>query len=124
MAKVQIKITDHTGNVKKTLNSRLATAFEAIGAQAMTNAIKLVPVDTGRLKNSLAWATHENNGGGSDPLATPEEHSVYIGTNVEYAAVQEYGDFNHTVGQKHYLRDAAANHVDDYIDIISMILKK
>lgn len=124
MAKITVKIeNDHTDEILRTLNDRMAVALQAIGAECTTYAQKDCPVDTGRLRNSIAWATDKNNGGGdSSPQATPEENTVYIGSNVEYAAVQEYGDFHHTVGKKHFLRDAAATHADHYKSILKAAL--
>lgn len=127
MAKVNATITkvkDHSPEVLKLIDEKLNVAFQSIGAEAVTYAIGDVPVDTSRLKNSLTWATAKQTGGGNDkPMATPEDKSVYIGTNVEYAVYQEYGDYNHTVGKKHFLRDAAANHVDHYKAILEAALK-
>ena len=51
------------------------------------------------------------------------EHSVYIGSNVEYAIPVEYGDAKHDVGKKHFLKDAATNHNDQYKEIMKLALK-
>ena len=51
------------------------------------------------------------------------EHSVYIGSNVEYALDVEYGDKNHKTGKKHFLKDAATNHNDQYKEIMKLALK-
>ena len=57
--------------------------LQAIGEDAAETAAQKAPVDTGRLKNSISWATPALYGGGdSIPQATPEKNSVYIGTNV------------------------------------------
>ena len=59
---------------------------------------------------------------------TPEEpngkKAVYIGTNVEYAQKQETGNYKHTTGAAHFLRDAAATHGDEYKRIAEIQLKK
>ena len=47
---------------------------------------------------------------------------VVIGTNVEYAEAQEYGDFNHTVGGKHFLKNAATAHGAEYKRITKQIM--
>lgn len=52
-----------------------------------------------------------------------DEHSVYIGSNVEYAIGVEYGDKAHKVGKKHFLKDAATNHNDQYKEIMKLALK-
>ena len=51
------------------------------------------------------------------------EHSVYIGSNVEYAIAVEYGDKRHDTGKKHFLKDAATNHDDQYKEIMKLALK-
>lgn len=51
------------------------------------------------------------------------EHSVYIGSNVEYAIAVEYGDKRHDTGKKHFLKDAATNHNDQYKEIMKLALK-
>lgn len=122
---VSIKIeNDHTDDVLKALKEKVPIALEAIGAEAATYAQKDCPVDTGRLRNSIAWAVKGKSGSGdSKPKAQPEENTVYIGSNVEYAAAQEYGDYSHRVGKKHFLRDAAANHTDHYKAVLEAALK-
>lgn len=64
------------------------------------------PVDTGRLRNSMAYATSEDN------------KTVYVGTNVEYAIYVEEGSsradygFGKGVGA-HMLRNAVMDVQDD-----------
>lgn len=125
MAKISVSVTDHTPEVLSALASQVEQGLKAIGAQAETYAKKECPVDTGRLRNSIAWATSTDNDGRDDsrPKATPEEKTVYIGTNVEYAVYVEYGDQNHKTGKKHFLKDAAANHGDHYKRIMKSALK-
>ena len=64
-------------------------------------------------------ATHEDY----TPLGTPEENTVYIGTNVEYAPYVEYGNQAHTTGKNHFIKDASANHGDQYKKIMEAALK-
>jgi phage gpG-like protein len=66
-------------------------------------------VDTGRLRNSISHEVVEND--------------VYIGTNVEYAPYVEYGEYKHTTGKNHFLRDAATNHSEHYKKIMEAALK-
>jgi phage gpG-like protein len=83
--------------------------LEAIGVMAESHAKENCPVDTGRLRNSIS---NEVSG-----------ETVYIGTNVEYAAKMELTDMNHKVGQAHFLRDAATTHNDQYKSIMETALK-
>ena len=131
MPKIDIRIDDHSKEVLAKLKSVVPLALKAVGVEAVTYAQKNCPVDTGALRNSIAWAVIDDTGGHpqegagepSTPKAKPEWNSVYIGSNLEYAPVQEYGDYAHKVGQKHFLRDAAANHSDHYKEILEAALK-
>lgn len=84
-------------------------ALEKIGLTAEGYAKQEVPVDTGRLRNSI---THQ---------VINDEKATIIGTNVEYAIYVELG----TSRQKAqpYLLPAAENHVDQYRDILKKELE-
>lgn len=55
--------------------------------------------------------------------AEPEKTAVYIGSNVKYAPANEFYDMNHKTGKAHFLRDAVAQHTDQYKEIIKAALK-
>ena len=62
---------------------------------------------------------------GTAPTDPPDRQAVYIGTNVEYAKKQETGDsLHHTVGKAHFLRDAVANHADEFKRVAEKQLRK
>ena len=46
-------VEDHTDEVIEELGLAIARALEAIGIEAESDAAKLCPVDTGRLRNSI-----------------------------------------------------------------------
>ena len=106
---MQIRIDDYSEDVKRAVAEALKKGLEMVGLQGEKHAKALCPVDTGNLRNSI---TH-----------TTDEDSAYIGTNVEYAPYVEYGDYRHTTGKNHFLRDAAANHGDHYKAIMEAVLK-
>lgn len=128
---VDVKIDDHIVDVMKALGDKLPLALKAVGTEAVTYAQKECPVDSGRLRNSIAWAIKGETSGRkmpgegepSKPKQSPEENVLYIGSNVEYAAAQEYGDFAHKVGKKHFLRDSIATHQDHYKAIMEAALR-
>lgn len=128
---IGVRVEDHSAEVLADLSEKMSVALASIGAEAVRYADAEVPVDTSRLKNSLSWATSEDsNSNGSPhkpkdgkPNKKPEKNTVYIGTNVEYAVYVEYGDQNHKVGKKHFLRDAMANHGNHYKAILEAALK-
>ena len=61
---------------------------------------------------------------GTAPDDPPNQKGVYIGSNVKYAKKQEEGDYKHTSGASHFLRDAAATHGDEYKRILEIQLSK
>ena len=106
-----VKIIDHSDEVIAAMKDKVLLGLKSIGAEAEGYAKDDCPVDTGRLRNSIANEVVDS------------ENAVYIGTNVEYAPYVEYGDYKHTTGKNHFLRDAAANHGDHYKAIMEAALK-
>lgn len=134
---MEIKVTDNSQIFKNAKNEAVSRALEAIGLTAERHAKEKCPVDTGRLRNSITHATKDHGGqevysdnhghqfSGGSAKGNPEENAVYIGTNVEYAQRQETGtSLHHQVGQAHFMRDAAANHGDEYKRIALIQLTK
>lgn len=62
---------------KKIQDDQLTKILTISGELVLSDATRLVPVDTGRLKSSLNYVVNDD--------------SVTIGTNVEYAKKMEYG---------------------------------
>lgn len=107
----RIEVNDYSEEVLKAMRSQVLVALKAIGNEAEGYAKDECPVDTGRLKNSIA------------NKVVDDDYEVQVGTNVEYAAKQEFGDYHHKVGKKHYLRDSIANHGDHYKAILKAALE-
>lgn len=128
-----IVFEDHSDEVLAAMQDAAARALEKCGLTAEGYAKKLAPVDTGNLRNSI---THK---------VDPDEPSVYIGTNVEYAPYVELGtgkyvtggrptpwtyqddkgNWHMTHGQRAqpYLKPAVADHAQTYRNIIDDELK-
>ncbi|MGN0683748.1 MAG: HK97-gp10 family putative phage morphogenesis protein [Oscillospiraceae bacterium] len=104
---MEIKFTDNSAKVLEALEKAKNNALEAIGITAEKYAKEKTPVDTGRLRNSIAHAT--------------DDDSAYIGSNVEYAPYVELG----TAKQKanHMLQQAAQNHTSEYKKLAQEALK-
>ena len=124
---VDIRIgKDNSKEVIDAVNQKIPAILGAVGAEAVTYAQGECPVDTGVLRNSIAWATTRETAGHlmagegvpSVPKGRPDEKSVYIGTNTEYGVYVEYGNKPHKTGKSHFLRDSVANHQDHYEEII------
>ena len=89
---------DNTDEVLAALKRAKKRGLEAIGLTAEGYAKKDTPVDTGRLRNSIAHAV--------------ESDAAYIGTSTSYAPFVELG----ARGRKgvHMLQRAATEHTDEY----------
>lgn len=110
-------VIDNSNKAISAMKSQLQTGLMACGTISEGYAKGNSPVDTGRLRNSIAWAVKEKHSSGGDrdtPLSVPKEAEVYIGTNVDYAQEQEFKSMNHRVGKAHFLRDSISTHIDEY----------
>ena len=89
---------DNTDEVLSALGKAKKRGLEAIGLAAEGHAKKITPVDTGRLRNSIAHAV--------------EDDAAFIGTNTSYAIFVETG----ARGRKgvHMLQRAATEHAAEY----------
>lgn len=148
MAKIQgLRITmDRRPEVLKAMKEQVEQGLAAIGLEAEKYAKGDCPVDTGRLRNSITYVTSkhqgtpneggfERKGGGTPDSAKPEDYtplakpdkddlSMYLGTNVEYAEAVEFRDMTHQTGKAHFLRDAVADHKDQYKEIMRAALNR
>ena len=100
----------------------------AIGMRAVTYTHRPkkrggTPVDTGRLRNSIAWATASQGGGGTDapPGGGADDRTVVIGTNVKYGEAVEEGTSKRKPA--HMLRNALIDGSDEYARIMEASLK-
>nr|DAI29703.1 MAG TPA: putative tail component [Caudoviricetes sp.] len=106
---MDVKLTSHKEEAIEALNAAVLKALEECGLLGEGYAKKLCPVDTGRLRNSIAHTVRE------------DEQAAYIGTNVEYAPHVELG----TVRQRAqpYLKPAVADHAAQYKRIINKAMR-
>jgi len=122
-----MEIKDNSAEVIAAMKDKVEQAWAAVGETAAARAADVAPVDTGRLKNSISWATEHFDGGrdaDSTPLERPEPNNCYIGTNVEYAQYQEYGTST-GVRAKHFLQYGANSSFGDYAKrMLENILKQ
>ena len=98
---------DNTDEVLAALKMAKKRGLEAIGLTAEGHAKKETPVDTGRLRNSIAHAV--------------ESDAAYIGTSTSYAPFVELG----ARGRKgvHMLQRAATEHADEYKKLMEDSMK-
>ena len=125
---MKVDYKDNSQQILSALEKGKHNALTAIGATAETHTKENITadklVDTGRLRNSITYATGDYLGIGtytdnkkkkySDAKArnTPKDDEVAIGTNVEYAAYTELG--TEKITAHHYLKRAVTEHQDEY----------
>lgn len=113
-----IILEDNRQYVVEAIDRALAEAMDDIGAAMQSHAQQLCPVDTGRLRNSI---TYRLGGGGYDfpgygAEVSASEHSVSVGSDVEYAAYVELGT-SRTRAQP-FLRPAAEAFAGEYRSMV------
>ncbi len=134
-----VDFIDNGGKVKEEFLEKVQVALAIIGENAEGYAKEGCPVATGRLRNSITYATtmihsegntnkHKDGPTDASPEdyathATPEENALYIGTNVEYAPYVEFKEYRHETGGAHFLRNAATDHNDEYKKLAMQVLK-
>ena len=133
---IDVTITDNSKEVLAALEQSATAALEACGNQAVSHAKSNITsagrVDTGALRNSMNHLV--------------EDDTCYVGTNQEYAIYNEMGtgiyadgggrqtpwayqdakgEWHMTRGMKpiHFLKDAIADHANEYRSIIEQHLK-
>lgn len=136
MARVaSVQLIDHSAEVLQAMREQVILGLNAIGQEAEGYAKDETPVDTGRLRNSIAHKVVE------------DEKAVYIGTNVEYGIYVEYGTgiyadngqgrktpwfyvddkgqghYTHGMKPRHFLKKAVTEHNDHYGSIMEAALK-
>ena len=132
-----IKFTSNVNDILSALENGKRNALTAIGATAETHTKENITadklVDTGRLRNSITYATGDYSGIGtytdnnkkkySDAKArnTPKDDEVAIGTNVEYAPYLELG--TKKIAAHHYLKRAVTEHKDEYKKLTVQAIK-
>ena len=125
---MKVDYKDNSQQILSAMEKGKRNALTAIGSSAETHTKENITadklVDTGRLCNSITYATGDYSGIGtytdnnkksySDATArnTPKDDEVGIGTNVEYAAYTELGTQH--IAAHHYLKRAVTEHQDEY----------
>lgn len=124
----EFKLKSNRKEVLRGSEEAVERGLAAIGMRAVTYTHRPkerggTPVDTGRLRNSIAWATASQGGGGTDtPLGGgADDRTVIIGTNVEYGEIVEEGTSNRKPA--HMLRNALTDGSDEYARIMEAALK-
>ena len=124
----KFKLKSNRKEVLRGSEEAVERGLAAIGMRAVTYTHRPkerggTPVDTGRLRNSIAWATASQGGGGTDAPSGggADDRTVIIGTNVEYGEIVEEGTSKRKPA--HMLRNALTDGSDEYARIMEAALK-
>ncbi len=136
---IKTSFKDNSDAVRREFQKKVQLALKLIGEAAVGYATEDSPIDTGRLRNSLTYATATkigvagnsavNEAQDSTPRSLPPDNVVCIGTNVEYAKYVEFNEKakhdppEHGGGKAHFLRDAVMRHKGEYKDYAKKTLK-
>ena len=120
---VEVKFSSKKDDVTKIAHDDILAWLAAVGEDAAHTAAEKAPVDTGRLKNSISWATQQAHGSGDAPHGMPEKNTVYIGSNVPYAPYQEFGTSRGIAG-KHFIQFGTVAHANEYGRLLEQIMKQ
>ena len=127
-ATFDFKLKSNRKEVLRGSEEAVERGLAAIGMRAVTYTHRPkerggTPVDTGRLRNSIAWAAASQGGGGTDaPVGGgADDRTVIIGTNVEYGEFVEEGTSKRKPA--HMLRNALTDGSDEYARIMEAALK-
>ena len=133
MAKVTVSIEiDNIDKIIKEKDALVEKAMIECGLKMERYAIYGCPVKTGRLRNSITYATETfHSSGNSQPgekapaedmklRGTPDKGSVTIGTNTEYAPYVELGSSRRS--KVPFLKPSLQGHESEYKEIIEKTL--
>ena len=95
---MKVDYKDNSEQVLSAIEKAIKNGLEAIGLTAEGHAKKITPVDTGRLRNSMAHAV--------------DDDAAHIGTNTSCAIFVETGARGRS--GVHMLQRAASEHADEY----------
>lgn len=141
-----VQLDDNSDGAVSGIQDAVKKALMVIGLKseryAKDNCTRMRAVDTGLLRNSITFAlsggyaqasgyTADRGKNGRPPETgtysgkkadgSDEEPAVYIGTNVRYAQIIEFG--SRKIAPRPFLHDAAADHADEYRQIFEDALK-
>ena len=136
-ADFELTLTDNSGEVIRALESQMHTALEKVGHQAVSHAkqniTKAKRVDTGALRDSM----NHHVWGETCYIGTNQSYAIYHemgsgiyaeggnGRKTPWAYEDKDGETHWTRGVKpiHFLKNAASEHTQEYLEIIKQTLK-
>ncbi len=132
---MNVEIHNNSEIILDSISHALLRGLEKCGLVAEGYAKKLCPVDTGNLRNSITHKTELKDNGGDEYIGTNIEYAPYVelgtgkyypgGRPTPWAYQDEKGAWHWTAGNKAqpFLKPAAADHADQYRQILEDELK-
>lgn len=118
-----------TATAAGVIDPAIHRALTAVGMYLQGDARTRAPRDTGRLIGSITFATQREvsqTGHGAQPgdaVSRPNDaETLHVGTNVKYAAYQEYG--TRKMAAQPYLRPALDNNRKEVREIFADYLRR
>ena len=144
-ANIGFNVTDNSGAILEATDEQIEKALIECGIKVQEYATKNTTTDTGRLKASITFSTsvetrqssekvknkHKDGRPNKDnqakkkdgtPKGEAEKHTLYVGTNVEYAPYVEMGTSK--TDPKPFLEPAFVNQIDLFQQIFDDNFKK
>lgn len=140
MADVEFTFSSNKELILSQTEEAIKTALETVGVQAQAHATAEITaqgaVDTGRLRASITYAvsgdstrqhTYSDDIGNSyseniNDAGDEKEHTLYLGTNVNYAPYVEMG--TQKMPARPFIRPAVENYLSEYQQIFEQTLSK
>ena len=118
-----------TATAPEAVKSAMHLALSAVGLYLQGDARLRAPVDTGRLRGSITYATQrersQTDAGAKagDAVSRPDDtNTLHVGTNVEYAAYVEYG--TRRMAEQPYLIPALDENRQEVREIFAEYLRR
>lgn len=113
------KFKSHKRTVNRSLARGVRSGLTEAGMVWHGDAVRITPVDTGQLRQSLTW---ELTGVGS--FMESASGRVRLGSNLEYApAVHENLDAHHPVGQAKFIETPLRENRDKYLRLVAEAIR-
>lgn len=140
MADVEFSMKSNKDLIKSQTEEAIITALQTVGVQAQAHATAEITsqgaVDTGRLRASITYAVSgdparqhsysDDLGNGFtqaiEGAGESTDHTLYLGTNVEYAPYVEMG--TQKMPARPFIRPAVENYLSEYQQIFEQTLSK
>lgn len=116
----RFKTTTHRPRIDKALATGTRRGLTDAGMVWHGDVVRITPVDSGLLRQSIAWEVTGVNAAAGKPAGR-----VRLGSNLEYApAVHENLDAHHPVGQAKFIETPLRENRDKYLRLVADAIRE